>query len=178
MPSDCIHVPKTDPWQPPQAAGHPFINYKNMNNQRFIQMRSGVYMLRSKQSPEICYVGSSKNLIMRSNKHKNLLKRGISAHSRLQDHVNDFGFDDLQFKIPERCSIDELEGREQFWLIELCPSLNSNLIAKRPIVGVIHEHPAKYTPFNSELEREVKALCNRDIFPEIIVQLDDIKEFI
>jgi len=84
----------------------------------------GVYMIQSKIKPERVYIGSSSNIYKRWRGHKSELSRGRHRSSKLQNHYNKYGKDDLCFIIIEQfqfISKEHLLSREQYYLDSLNP---------------------------------------------------------
>jgi len=137
---------------------------------------SGIYMLRSKSDPEKFYIGGTTNL----NKRK--YSRNHPHHRPfLIEHINKYGLKDLQFIILEYCDIELLYQREQYYISELQPFLNSFKFASN--------HHDKYAGLakkcfckdlaNDELsliwvsdEPRIMRYCNRELIPEILIPLN------
>jgi group I intron endonuclease len=99
---------------------------------------SGIYKIQSKIKPERIYIGSSININSRWSKHKGDLSRGSHDNQRLQNHVNKYGIDDLEFSIITGCSGDVIIAYEQFYIDALNPWFNLAHIAGTT-KGMIHE---------------------------------------
>jgi group I intron endonuclease len=98
---------------------------KKRGRPRIDELISGVYILKSKSIPSICYIGSSGNIIRRIKNHLIKLKNNSSGHLLLQDHVNNYGIKDLRFIILKRCHKDHINYWEQYFISEINPPLNS-----------------------------------------------------
>lgn len=90
------------------------------------------------------YVGQTKNIKQRENKHLYRMKKNKHENSRIQNVYNKYG--EPQFHIIEECSIEELNEREQFYLDLLfdepdCLNLAKDAIA--PTRGLKHSAEAK-----------------------------------
>ena len=85
---------------------------------------SGIYKIQSKTFPERFYIGSSSNMNGRWSAHKNRLKLRLHHSGYLQNHFNKYGLGDLVFSVIEKCSIDNLITREQFYVDSLNPPFN------------------------------------------------------
>lgn len=92
-------------------------------------MASGIYCLQSKIKPERIYIGSSNNIDNRKRQHLNDLKRNIHHSAKIQNHVNKYGGDDLEFFTVMECAVDQLVKNEQFYIDILNPFFNSRRIA-------------------------------------------------
>jgi group I intron endonuclease len=79
------------------------------------QKASGIYMIRSIINGNR-YIGSACNLKERRKTHFSELKRNIHRNYRLQNHVKEYGLDDLTFGIIELCPVEKLIEREQYWI--------------------------------------------------------------
>jgi len=88
--------------------------------------------------PERIYVGSSIHIYSRWSKHKGDLRRNKHDNGRLQNHVNKYGVDDLEFSIITGCSEDVIIAYEQFYIDALDPWFNLAPIAGTT-KGIIHE---------------------------------------
>lgn len=65
------------------------------------------------------YVGQTKDYNSRVNSHLCALRANRSHNRHLQNSFNKYGEQAFQFDIIEKCDIDELNDREQFWIEEL-----------------------------------------------------------
>lgn len=81
---------------------------------------SGIYQIMNLVNNKI-YIGSTNNLINRKDNHFSELKRNAHRNEHLQRAVNKYGIDNFEFKIVEKCVINELNEREGFW----CNQLNT-----------------------------------------------------
>ena len=97
-------------------------------------MDSGIYILRSKSDPELFYIGSSNNLSRRKRDHRN---RDSSHHrnDNLYNHKVKYGYKDLVFSVIEYCKTDFLYEKEQYYISELSPPLNTIRFASIPTPG-------------------------------------------
>jgi group I intron endonuclease len=73
------------------------------------------------------YIGSSKNLINRFNRHKNDLKQNKHYNSYLQNSYNKYGIENFEYEILEYCNEEVRVEKEQIWL----DSINSY----NPLIG-------------------------------------------
>lgn len=92
-------------------------------------VKSVIYKILSKQTGKI-YVGSAVNFSQRKSKHLEGLNKNTHPNKILQNHVNKYGMEDLEFSIlesiPQR---EDLIKREQHYLDHLCPEFNICKIA-------------------------------------------------
>lgn len=85
-----------------------------MNN--YITKDQGLYMIWSNVKPDYYYIGSSNNIRRRYNEHMSYFKRNKHSNIKLQNHVNKYGIDDLNFCvhiIDNSLSNNELRELEQ-----------------------------------------------------------------
>ena len=162
---------------------HPRKKYKykyisKWNPNIHYEKKSGIYKLRSILFPDKFYIGSSGNLHKRKLAHKYKLQTITSAHYKLQSHVNIYGYDDLVFIILKICPINELIYWEQYYISELNPCFNGHKFASRMEGGDL----AKLKAYNDiseykngyvlvPFEHLVRSICDRDLFPEIIIPI-------
>jgi hypothetical protein len=78
-------------------------------------VKSGIYMIVSKMTGQT-YIGSSKNIKHRFAKHKHKLLSNIHTSSTLQNHVNLYSINDLEFSAIEFCDIEILISKEQEYI--------------------------------------------------------------
>lgn len=90
---------------------------------------SGIYMIRSISKSDRFYVGSSIDVHQRWSEHKSSLARGYHSSSKLQNHYNKYGEDDLSYVLLETCEDWELLLREQYYLDNFKPFFNNSKIA-------------------------------------------------
>lgn len=76
---------------------------------------SGIYVILHVKSGKI-YLGQAQNIRARWRCHRSDLKLGKHGNRHLQAAWNKYGEKAFQFKILERCSIDQLDEREQHYL--------------------------------------------------------------
>lgn len=138
------------------------------------KLRSGVYELRSKADPEIYYIGSAIDMRIGLSNHISKLRLGRSNHYKLVDHVKKYGIEDLEFIIIERCSQDNLYEREQYYISELNPPLNTNKFAsccdgdsgrQKAFMDFLDEDIPNYVL----LEYKINKICDKDLFPEELI---------
>jgi hypothetical protein len=85
----------------------------------------GVYKITSDNL--VLYVGQSKQLNNRISKHKSFIKNPDSKwniHKKLYDTINT-QYPNYTISIIEECSVDKLIERENYWINELKPILNT-----------------------------------------------------
>src|SRR5258706_9893255 len=76
---------------------------------------SGIYIILHKKSGKI-YLGQAQNVRIRWNQHRSALKRGNHDNRYLQRAWDKYGAEAFQFKILERCAVDQLDSRENHFL--------------------------------------------------------------
>lgn len=139
----------------------------------------GVYAISSKSLAQILYIGSSINLRDRLHSHRASLKAGYHNNKKLQGHYNNYGSDDLIFKVLEYCEQSLLNNKEWFYILELSPTCNHNNIYgqtfglnnKASNIARIDINKDKHLS-NWVDKEEVLLICNRELFPEEIIPLD------
>jgi group I intron endonuclease len=109
---------------------------------QFRPVLSGVYKIVSIQFPERVYIGSSVNMFRRFYIHEKALQRKKHHSVKLQNHVNKYGFSDLQFFVVEYCQVCDLIIREQFYINTFQPFFNINPVAGSRL-GSVHSPEAK-----------------------------------
>lgn len=97
---------------------------------------SGVYCILNTQNGKK-YVGSSKNIYSRWQKHRSTLRHGYHHSPHLQNAWNKYGEDKFHFFVLEKCSEDELIEREQFYVDNLHPEYNTELTVTKAIGNML-----------------------------------------
>lgn len=107
---------------------------------------SGIYKIKCLKNGKI-YIGSSFNIIKRINNHFKKLKNNTHINKHLQASYNAYGKDSFVWEILERCDIEFLLYREQFWMDETkcydrTIGFNNCIKSDRPL-GYKHTEEAK-----------------------------------
>lgn len=94
------------------------------------QSISGIYIILHQKSGKI-YIGQAQNVSKRWGEHKRALNHNQHINRHLQHAWNKYGAKAFQFKILERCAINQLDEREQHYLDlympkGLCYNINPN----------------------------------------------------
>lgn len=76
---------------------------------------SGIYLILNKANGKL-YLGQSQDIRTRWKNHKKMLNGNRHSNKHLQRAWNKYGAKAFQFKILERCAVDELDTREQHYL--------------------------------------------------------------
>lgn len=76
---------------------------------------SAIYIILNSRDGKI-YLGQAQDIKRRWQAHKRLLNSGKHTNRHLQRAWNKYGAQEFQFKILERCAIDQLDDREQHYL--------------------------------------------------------------
>jgi hypothetical protein len=92
-------------------------------------IKSGIYKITNTANNKI-YIGSSKNIIKRKNKHFLELSSNRHCNKKLQNSFNKYKRDKFTFEIIEECDIKILIEREQFYIDLLKPQFNIRLKAE------------------------------------------------
>lgn len=79
-----------------------------------------------------CYIGQSRNITKRFNSH-------INYHQSVKNYplyraFRKYGLENFSFEILEECSINELNERERFWILNLNPEYNQTIETNYSIV--------------------------------------------
>jgi group I intron endonuclease len=91
--------------------------------------KSGIYLIKSFINNKK-YIGSAISISTRINRgHLKDLRNNKHDNTHLQNHVNKYGINDLQFSILETCPNEKLIEREQYWIDTLKPEFNICKIA-------------------------------------------------
>ncbi len=98
---------------------------------------SGIYKIQSVIKPNKIYIGSAININLRKWQHFNDFKKNRHGNSRLQNHYNKYGKDDLQFSFLLGCDKKDLIKIEQYFIdsynpfFNICKKADSSLGLKR-----------------------------------------------
>lgn len=92
--------------------------------------KSGIYCIVNTDNQKK-YVGSSKNIYQRLQKHRAYLRKNMHENKKLQNSWNKHGEDSFQYFILEFCSEEQLLEKEQFYIDTLRPWYNLVLEVKR-----------------------------------------------
>ena len=120
----------------------------------------GIYKIQSKVKPEKFYIDSAIYIRNRWAMHLNDLKKNHHHASKLQNHYNKYGKDDLILIIVEPCLPEFLVIREQYYINKLKPFFNSSPTASSSL-GIkrsdetkrkISESRRGITPWNKGLK--------------------------
>ena len=89
-----------------------------------VEERSGIYCICLNEVP--VYVGQSKNVRYRLSQHIYFIENAIfnQEHKYLLLYSAKIGCMDLSFKVIEYCNQEDLNEREDYWILYLKPSLN------------------------------------------------------
>lgn len=78
-------------------------------------MESGIYMIRNTIT-DCKYIGQTNNFKRRFMEHRRTLRRGTAFNTHLQRSWDKHGESVFEFSIVERCSVEMLDEREQYWI--------------------------------------------------------------
>lgn len=92
---------------------------------------SGIYCIINVKNNKR-YIGSSKNIRLRLQSHKSLLKNNHHENRVLQRSWNKYGENNFNYYILEKCEEQDLLIREQFYIDTLKPEYNLNPISNKP----------------------------------------------
>jgi len=85
---------------------------------------SGIYRIRSKVHPDRIYIGSAVYIHDRWYRHRQKLRKNKHENSKLQNHYNKYGLEDLSFDILFLCKVSELSEAEQYLIDSYDPWFN------------------------------------------------------
>ena len=92
--------------------------------------KSGIYCIVNTTNQKK-YVGSSKNIYQRLQKHRAYLRKNVHENCKLQNSWNKHGEDSFQYYVLEFCSEEQLIQREQFYIDTIKPWYNITLEVQR-----------------------------------------------
>ena len=78
---------------------------------------SCIYKIQNKTNGKT-YIGQTKDFYKRIQKHLSDLRRGKAANKHLQRAFNKYGENNFEFSIVEKCPIESLDEREQYWILK------------------------------------------------------------
>lgn len=109
-------------------------------------MKSGIYKIICNKNNKV-YIGSSKDIEQRITRHFSQLKHLSHGNPHLQSAYNKYGEASFSYEIVEKCSVEKLLIREQYWMdITKCydrlNGFNNTTKADRPL-GYKHTDEAK-----------------------------------
>lgn len=102
----------------------------------------GIYKIQSIIKPERYYIGSATNIAERYKTHFKALRSNLHHSSKLQNHYNKYGAEDLQLSILLECNKEELLAEEQYFINSLSPYFNICKVAGSPL-GVIRSEATR-----------------------------------
>lgn len=92
-------------------------------------LNSGVYGIFSKIDDRV-YIGSATNFDLRKKTHFDKLKSNIHVNKPLQNFVNKYGIENVEFKVLAKCPSEYCIKLEQFFLDNFKNKFNIRLIAE------------------------------------------------
>lgn len=124
---------------------------------------SGIYAIKNKINGYM-YIGQSKNINIRWINHRSRLNNNKHANQKLQNAWNEYGQDNFEFIVIEKCDQDIIDDREIFW-IDYYNSTNRYHGYNLSTGG---EATSKGIHLSDEQKEKMSKLWN----PDMIVQLD------
>lgn len=76
---------------------------------------SGIYKITNKVNLKV-YIGQSNNIYQRWRSHRSSLKSGYRENSHLVNAWRKYGEPNFDFEILEKCSLEELDEKERYWI--------------------------------------------------------------
>lgn len=92
-------------------------------------LNSGVYGIFSKIDDRV-YIGSATNFDLRKKTHFDKLKSNVHANKPLQNFVNKYGIENVEFKVLVKCPPEYCIKLEQFFLDNFDNKFNIRLVAE------------------------------------------------
>lgn len=92
-------------------------------------LNSGVYGIFSKIDSRV-YIGSATNFDLRKKTHFDKLKSNVHVNKPLQNFVNKYGIENVEFKILAKCPSEYCIKLEQFFLDSFKNKFNIRLVAE------------------------------------------------
>lgn len=92
-------------------------------------LNSGVYGIFSKIDDRV-YIGSATNFDLRKKTHFDKLKSNVHANKSLQNFVNKYGIENVEFRILAKCPSEYCIKLEQFFLDNFNNKFNIRLVAE------------------------------------------------
>ena len=92
-------------------------------------LNSGVYGIFSKIDDRV-YIGSATNFDLRKKTHFDKLKSNVHVNKPLQNFVNKYGIEQVEFKILAKCPSEYCIKLEQFFLDNYQDKFNIRIIAE------------------------------------------------
>lgn len=93
-----------------------------------MELKSGIYKITNIINDKF-YIGSANNLSHRKSTHLYDLRNNKHRNIHLQRSYNKHGENSFIFSVVERCEVDELIEREQFYIDSLNPYFNISRVA-------------------------------------------------
>ena len=101
----------------------------------------GIYQIKNILNNKT-YIGSSNNIRVRFNEHKRRLSKGIHGNNHLQYAWKKYGETSFVFSVIEKCDVEDLIKREQYWLDNTVEKYNI-LDEANSILGFKHSEETK-----------------------------------
>ncbi len=108
-------------------------------------MKSGIYTITNLANGKI-YVGASKNMQSRRNRHFSMLQSGTHFNEYLQKDYDSFGIENIRFEVIEECLPEYLFSMENYWCIMLDthnPENGYNILITNPTKHGKHSERTK-----------------------------------
>ena len=132
-----------------------------------------IYYIKNISNNKI-YIGQSRNINKRFNRHKNLLKNNKHFNFKLQEDFNTYGFENFKFGIIENVSIDIVDEREEFY-IDFFTKLGNCYNIRLNNYTISEETKAKISK-NTKIamaKQEVKCKLSRNVSEETKAKISE-----
>lgn len=132
---------------------------------------SAIYKIQSKEYPEKIYVGSAVHVKSRWCLHLADLRKNKHHSSKLQNHYNKYGKEDLVFIVIEPCFPEFLVIREQYYIDTLNPFFNCSPTASSNLgCKWSQESKDKLSKFRTGKPNTSKGIKRKKMSPEFCKQ--------
>lgn len=122
--------------------------------------KSGIYLIHCLANQKT-YVGQSRKIAQRWNKHKVKLRRGEHWNSILQNIWNKYGGSSLEWIVIENCSTESLNDREAYWASKIDKSFLMNQAPIGKVVELAPEVREKMRIAHLGKKQSPQAIANR-----------------
>lgn len=89
--------------------------YKRNDENKKDSAQCGIYSITNKVNGKR-YIGQTYNFNYRWMRHRSYLKHNTEHNAHLQSAWNKYGEENFEFEIIEKCSFNELDDKEIYWI--------------------------------------------------------------
>lgn len=123
----------------------------------------GIYCIYNKVNNKR-YIGSSNNLSQRLWKHRAVLRHNHHENQHLQNAWNKYGEANFEYIILEKCDLDALLAREEYYIKLYKPEYNFILTPTRPTMSATSRRKMSESRIMGIKNGTIKKTHNRHIF--------------